>query len=65
MVEIRAPGWHRKRTEKFNMRTISAPRGPQGALKSVFLASRKSDRKNVAKLVAKLGQQYPRNGVST
>ena len=65
MVEIRAPGWHRKRTEKFNTRTISAPRGPQGAFKSVFLAGRKSDRKNVAKLVAKLGQQYPQNGVST
>ena len=65
MVEIRTPGWHRKRTETFNTRTISAPRGPQGAFKSVFLEGRKSDRKNVAKLVAKLGQQYPQNGAFT
>ena len=61
MVEIRAP----RMAPKFNTRTISAPRGPQGAFKSVFLAGRKSDRKKIAKLVAKLGQQYSQNGVST
>ena len=64
-VEIRAPSRHRKRAEKFNTPTISAPGGAQGACESVFLGGRKSDRKNTANFVAKVNQQYPQNGVST